>query len=1181
MANGRHVICFCFVLICFKAEAQVHLQTGAAQYSLPLFGYMDVGNRLNTGISLNYISGNGIRANEVTSSVGAGWGLDIGGVITRIQNGEPDDQKQEGSFPNPHPSSSGGYTSDYVNYRNYYYPDGYMYSSSDPSIPVDNGGGYTVIFPSLYLGDYLPLPQYLADREQDQYMFTFGGYHGTFVIGKNQEVKLLVDSKLKVDFVTSDMTSSNIITRISEFHITDPSGIQYIFKDKELGQVIEYKRRSPLNIDQYEIFYPGTSPSQENSFLTGDAKNWFVTSKWHLSEIKNPLTGIDIQFEYSDNYFDMNGARTGFRSVTDSRSHITFQVERKKGLMKRIRKIKCNNKEEVNFVYTSEHRQDLTFDSALSKIEIVYDGLKKYIWNFSYGYMVDDEIRPFEELLSAEDAYRSRLCLLELSRSNPGTNESFPPYVFDYYIGETPISIGGQTQIENLNLAPPFTFYQDSWGFPNLWAFSSDDLNIPVDELDYSNIDWGMVWAYAEASQGRRNSYGNNKMAGLLKSIKNPYGGRESFEFEANIATLPNGSQKTVGGYRVKKTILYDGISHDNDVVHEYHYNNAIGLSSGWGYEEPVYQTTVNQRIYDCVSNGRPGQVISRVASNIPSLGMKAGIQLATNGQGRFNSQSGGPVGIAIKALMIDAIIAFFNYLFAPNYVEHTSTIQSYYSTSESNPLPFQYSRVVVENKLGSGSTGTVEHTFTSNEHFPIDVSSLAVSNSKRPRFAMWAYGKPLSVIIRDKDNNLKSKTEFTYSLIKNTLTDNNFVSQKWEPSRTTYDCNNIPNVGTGTNLIDHDIYYPFYGRIELIQKKEYVYNDLGDFSVLTSSFEYSPSLFQLRKSTSTNAKNEVIETSYYYAGDYTLSGVVGAMNTSSVNMATMPVASQTVITKGGSDKYLISGTATEYGYAANGDIKPLKNYVARMDQPVSITQAGFSSTSIVPGTNLYEPVSETIYSLTGMPSTIITDDSKFSTLYDYQGRLPIATVQNSDISNVAYTSFEADGGGGWTFNHLRISQEFSVTGKKSLKAGFADGGTSISRNISSERQYVLSFWLKGELPLFSGAQYHLRKSYMNEATGFTYYEYLVTNGTGIHLTNLGGTFPSLEYKTFVLDEIRLFPVEAMMTTVTYDPVWGKIAESDVNGRISYYDYDGLGRLLLIRDQDRNVIKTFEYNYKD
>jgi YD repeat-containing protein len=52
------------------------------------------------------------------------------------------------------------------------------------------------------------------------------------------------------------------------------------------------------------------------------------------------------------------------------------------------------------------------------------------------------------------------------------------------------------------------------------------------------------------------------------------------------------------------------------------------------------------------------------------------------------------------------------------------------------------------------------------------------------------------------------------------------------------------------------------------------------------------------------------------------------------------------------------------------------------------------------------------------------------------------------------------------------------------------------------------------------------------------------------------------------------------MVTTAFDPKVGKITECDVNNRILYYEYDLLGRLKTIKDENRNVVKTYEYNYK-
>lgn len=86
---------------------------------------------------------------------------------------------------------------------------------------------------------------------------------------------------------------------------------------------------------------------------------------------------------------------------------------------------------------------------------------------------------------------------------------------------------------------------------------------------------------------------------------------------------------------------------------------------------------------------------------------------------------------------------------------------------------------------------------------------------------------------------------------------------------------------------------------------------------------------------------------------------------------------------------------------------------------------------------------------------------------------------------------------------------------------------------------------------------------------GWTYYEHGVAATTNITVSGSGS-----------IDELRLYPRTAQMSTYTYQPSVGKTSECDEGNRISYYVYDGFGRLKVVKDQDGNVIKTLNYHYQ-
>ena len=156
------------------------------------------------------------------------------------------------------------------------------------------------------------------------------------------------------------------------------------------------------------------------------------------------------------------------------------------------------------------------------------------------------------------------------------------------------------------------------------------------------------------------------------------------------------------------------------------------------------------------------------------------------------------------------------------------------------------------------------------------------------------------------------------------------------------------------------------------------------------------------------------------------------------------------------------------------------------------------------------------------------------SYLWGYNKQLPIAAATNAAVNEIFHTSFEeADG----------TTDANAKTGVKSRSSNY-----TVSFSLPNGKSYILSYWS------WDGSKW-------------VYNETAYTGSTTITVTNK-------------IDEVRVYPTDAQVVTFTYEPMQGMVSQCDVRNQVSYYEYDAMGRLKVIYDEDRKVLKVFDYKYQ-
>jgi len=267
----------------------------------------------------------------------------------------------------------------------------------------------------------------------------------------------------------------------------------------------------------------------------------------------------------------------------------------------------------------------------------------------------------------------------------------------------------------------------------------------------------------------------------------------------------------------------------------------------------------------------------------------------------------------------------------------------------------------------------------------------------------------------------------------------------------------------------------------------------------------------------------------------------------------------------------LLSSSFTHYDYVTtpSGFVYPQKARSIDLAAPSSsfTTAVTSSNDQSVTADSRYADLASFLFASGNLGHITKRDGVTESYLWDYGNQYPITKSDNAAVTQIAATSFESDGKGNWDFVSAGArSDSGSVTGAKAYT--LATG--NIQRTaLDTSKTYMLTYWVKnngGSVSIDGGSGGTL----LLTKNGWKLYEKDIHGDTTLTISGTG-----------VIDELRLYPKNAQMTTYTYDPLTGMTSQCDANNRIIYYEYDSLGRLLLIRDHDKNILKKNQYTYQE
>ncbi len=1131
-------------------EIPVSLYTGIPNISIPLHTVKS--RSLELPISLSYHAG-GIKVEEISSWVGLGWSLSSGGVITRSVRGQPDDIAS-GYFGTRSTMSTLAQKPIYLNY---------VGIPNDFTLETGNGSDT----------DLMALDQILSqtmDSESDIFHFNFGNYSGKFYMDSNGDFVSIPIQAMKIEYASGTIPSVPGATR---WKVTMEDGVQYIF-----GSSLDGTRNAIERNDNGSLVTPNTA--------------------WYLLEVISPDNDrIDLYYTADVYNYQSKSSEVINTVVTDNQACTLPNFEKKivTNYFQSVKLYRISGATgDVIFNPSAVQRVDLPGSYSLESMDIrnPQSAVIKKV-KFSYSH--------FPSLGSCPTgvSYCKRLRLDKVETTSADGLTSGGKYQFGYNSQQLPSWDPNSSGANSINS-------QDIWGYFN----GASNERLPRSGV--INLGGGQT---ISVQGGLRHSSENSMKASVLTEIIYPTGGKSSFEYEANRLYT---SDFALGGVNVEplgKTASLVLVTNDVNKTSDF----TVGIPYPSGGGAPAIVTVVlRQQVQNCppspagVPNcyqvsikGINGTVFNETyllegaqtlhlhqgdyritGSTIPgyeatksafpkiyyvdvdwletpsaspmaeSNKIVGGLRIksvsnSANGKvsvkkylyTRLTDSNSSGVAVNLKTLSADAVVMTKwsnNVLYNCNYVQSKST--SLVPLVPTMGGVIGYTNVTELNGT-NGEEGKTEYTYTTASDYPDE------NKNFRPFPPSCSFDWRRGLLLK---KSVYRKDPSTYTKILEV--------------ENTYSFNNNTKSGYGVSVsVDR------FGEEQTIGPNYYVagYKTLSEFSYLatektrvfdqvnTSSFtetsktyQYGivPGHYQLTSVSSTDSQGQNTETVTKYPQDLTLAG---PQETARQNLVTKFMLNTVLEQQLKQNAALLIKTTNDYTVFPNNLVLlsaiNTQNGAGPLEKRITVTDYDNFGNALQQSKQ---------------------DDVQHSYLWDYGSAYVIAEVKNAVSTDIAYTSFEAEGAGNWTLPSATRDLVNFRSGKKSyslVNGAITKGGVALNK------KYVLSFWAKtGASINVNGAS--LAPTSTPAVNNWQYYETEITGSASITSVSISGSG--------TLDELRWVPQGAQMTTYTMDPGIGITSITDPNNLITYYEYDAVGRLKLVRNDKAEIVKMSTYYYQ-